>query len=102
MHHAVPQEHDERHGKEGGQPEEAVVIGHIPLHPESPRSFLAEAVGTWAELQLAEATRPLGVPVVLGVLPLRTPAMPSFCTQKCPVSWFPPPCASAWQTQKIL
>ncbi len=26
-----------------------VVFGHIPLHPESPPSFLAQAVGAWAE-----------------------------------------------------
>jgi GT2 family glycosyltransferase/peptidoglycan/xylan/chitin deacetylase (PgdA/CDA1 family) len=26
-----------------------VVLGHIPLHPESPPNFLARAVGAWAE-----------------------------------------------------
>jgi GT2 family glycosyltransferase/peptidoglycan/xylan/chitin deacetylase (PgdA/CDA1 family) len=31
-----------------------VVIGHIPLHPESPPGFLPAAVGAWAE-QRAEA-----------------------------------------------
>ena len=29
-----------------------VVFGHIPLHPESPSSFLSATVGTWAEERL--------------------------------------------------
>ncbi len=37
-------EHEHAH-REGAE----VVFGHIPLHPGSPRSFLAEAVGEWAE-----------------------------------------------------
>jgi len=37
-------EHDRSH-REGAD----AVLGHIPLHPDSPQSFLAAAVGTWAE-----------------------------------------------------
>jgi glycosyltransferase involved in cell wall biosynthesis len=37
-------EHDRSH-QEGAD----AVIGHLPLHPDSPPGFLAEAVGTWAE-----------------------------------------------------
>ncbi len=37
-------EHERSH-REGAD----VVLGHIPLHPESPASFLAAAVGSWAE-----------------------------------------------------
>lgn len=37
-------EHDRSH-REGAD----AVIGHLPLHPDSPPGFLAEAVGTWAE-----------------------------------------------------
>ena len=37
-------EHDRSH-REGAD----AVIGHLPVHPDSPPGFLAEAVGTWAE-----------------------------------------------------
>ncbi|HEX6702177.1 MAG TPA: glycosyltransferase, partial [Gaiellaceae bacterium] len=47
-------EHDRSH-REGAD----AVIGHLPLHPDSPPSFLAEAVGAWAE-QRREAMRQRG------------------------------------------
>ena len=37
-------EHDRSH-REGAD----AVVGHLPLHPDSPPGFLADAVGTWAE-----------------------------------------------------
>jgi GT2 family glycosyltransferase len=40
-------EHDRSHRKGAD-----AVIGHLPLHPDSPPGFLAEAVGTWAEQRL--------------------------------------------------
>ena len=47
-------EHDRSH-REGAD----AVIGHLPLHPDSPPGFLAEAVGTWAE-QRREAMQQRG------------------------------------------
>jgi glycosyltransferase involved in cell wall biosynthesis/peptidoglycan/xylan/chitin deacetylase (PgdA/CDA1 family) len=34
-----------------------VVLGHIPLHPDSPDSFLAQSVGEWAERRYEELSR---------------------------------------------
>jgi glycosyltransferase involved in cell wall biosynthesis len=53
-------EHDRSH-REGAD----AVIGHLPLHPESPPGFLATAVGTWAE-QRREAIHRRGGKVELG------------------------------------
>jgi len=53
-------EHDRSH-REGAD----AVIGHLPLHPESPPGFLATAVGTWAE-QRAQAIERRGGKVELG------------------------------------
>jgi GT2 family glycosyltransferase/peptidoglycan/xylan/chitin deacetylase (PgdA/CDA1 family) len=41
-------EHERSHA-EGAD----VVLGHIPLHPDSPPGFLADAVGRWAERRAA-------------------------------------------------
>lgn len=40
-------EHDRSH-REGAD----VVLGHMPLHPESPSNFLSAGVGAWAEQRL--------------------------------------------------
>lgn len=40
-------EHDRSH-QEGAD----VVLGHLPLHPESPSNFLSAGVGAWAERRL--------------------------------------------------
>jgi glycosyltransferase involved in cell wall biosynthesis len=53
-------EHDRSH-REGAD----AVIGHLPLHPDSPPGFLADAVGTWAEHRL-EALRQRGGRIELG------------------------------------
>jgi glycosyltransferase involved in cell wall biosynthesis len=45
--------HDHRH-REGAD----VVIGHIPLHPDSPANFLSAAVGAWAERRGRELVAP--------------------------------------------
>jgi len=37
-------EHDRSHGQ-GAE----VVLGHLPLHPDSPSNVISEAVGSWAE-----------------------------------------------------
>jgi len=34
------------------------VLGHIPLHPESPQSFLSQGVGRWAEKRLQRLSNP--------------------------------------------
>ncbi|MEA2562767.1 MAG: hypothetical protein QOH06_4271 [Acidobacteriota bacterium] len=46
-------EHDRSH-REGAE----VVLGHIPLHPDSPKGLLSRAVGVWAE----NRARKLAVP----------------------------------------
>jgi glycosyltransferase involved in cell wall biosynthesis/peptidoglycan/xylan/chitin deacetylase (PgdA/CDA1 family) len=43
-HPDLLREHDRSH-REGAD----VVIGHIPLHPESPANFLSRGAGEWAE-----------------------------------------------------
>jgi glycosyltransferase involved in cell wall biosynthesis len=48
-HPRLLREHDLSH-REGAD----VVVGHIPLHPDSPANFLSEAVGAWAELRARE------------------------------------------------
>ncbi|HEX9877370.1 MAG TPA: glycosyltransferase [Gammaproteobacteria bacterium] len=45
-------EHDREH-----RDKRALVLGHIPLHPTSPRTFLSEAVGVWANERLDRMTR---------------------------------------------
>jgi peptidoglycan/xylan/chitin deacetylase (PgdA/CDA1 family)/glycosyltransferase involved in cell wall biosynthesis len=50
-------EHDRSH-RDGVE----VVLGHIPLHPESPDNVVSRAVGAWAEhrgRRLAERSQPL-------------------------------------------
>ena len=47
-------EHDRAH-RDGAD----VVVGHVPLHADSPRNFLSEAVGRWAE-ERAERLRTAG------------------------------------------
>jgi peptidoglycan/xylan/chitin deacetylase (PgdA/CDA1 family)/glycosyltransferase involved in cell wall biosynthesis len=44
--------HDEAH-RDGA----TVVLGHIPLHPDSPRNFLSAGVARWAEDRHLELTR---------------------------------------------
>jgi peptidoglycan/xylan/chitin deacetylase (PgdA/CDA1 family)/glycosyltransferase involved in cell wall biosynthesis len=46
-------EHDRSH-REGAD----VVVGHIPLHPDSPPGLLSRAVGVWAENRLRELSDP--------------------------------------------
>lgn len=46
-------EHDRSH-REGAE----VVLGHIPLHPGSPRGMLSRAVGTWAENRARKLSEP--------------------------------------------
>lgn len=46
-------EHDRSH-REGAE----VVLGHIPLHPDSPKGMLSRAVGTWAENRLRKLSAP--------------------------------------------
>jgi glycosyltransferase involved in cell wall biosynthesis len=53
-------EHDRSH-REGAH----AVIGHLPLHPQSPPGFLATAVSTWAEQRL-QALRKRGGRIELG------------------------------------
>jgi glycosyltransferase involved in cell wall biosynthesis/peptidoglycan/xylan/chitin deacetylase (PgdA/CDA1 family) len=48
-------EHDRSH-REGAD----AVIGHLPLHPESPSNFLSHAVGVWAEKRVNELSSPNG------------------------------------------
>ena len=45
-------EHDRSH-REGAD----VVFGHIPVHPDSPDTFLTRGVGEWAERRLRELDR---------------------------------------------
>jgi peptidoglycan/xylan/chitin deacetylase (PgdA/CDA1 family)/glycosyltransferase involved in cell wall biosynthesis len=50
--------HDRRHRAGGAD----AVVGHIPLHPDSPKSFLAESVARWTDWrrsQLLTQTTPL-------------------------------------------
>jgi peptidoglycan/xylan/chitin deacetylase (PgdA/CDA1 family)/glycosyltransferase involved in cell wall biosynthesis len=46
-------EHDRSH-REGAE----VVLGHIPLHPDSPRGMLSRAVGSWAESRARKLSEP--------------------------------------------
>ena len=46
-------EHDRSH-REGAD----VVLGHVPLHPESPRNFLTAAVGEWADTRGRKLSAP--------------------------------------------
>lgn len=46
-------EHDRSH-QEGAD----VVLGHMPLHPESPSNFLSFGVGAWAEQRLQRLSEP--------------------------------------------
>jgi glycosyltransferase involved in cell wall biosynthesis len=46
-------EHERSH-REGA----AAVMGHIPVHPESPSGLLAERVGTWAEERARRLSKP--------------------------------------------
>lgn len=48
-HPALITEHIRSH-REGAD----AVIGHIPLHPESPKNFLSSVVGEWAETRVQE------------------------------------------------
>ncbi|MCB0628216.1 MAG: polysaccharide deacetylase family protein [Saprospiraceae bacterium] len=48
-HPQLLNEHDRSH-REGAD----AVIGHIPLHPDSPQNFLSELVGQWAEERVSE------------------------------------------------
>ena len=59
-HPCLLAEHERSH-REGAD----AVIGHLPLHPESPPGFLATAVGTWAE-QRRQAIEQRGGKVELG------------------------------------
>lgn len=52
-------EHDRRH-REGAD----VVLGHVPLHPQSPAGFLSAAVGRWAEERVRRLRRE-GAPLTL-------------------------------------
>ena len=57
-------EHDRSH-REGAD----VVLGHLPLHPDSPQNFLSTAVGLWADergRRLAEEPEALGLREVIG------------------------------------
>lgn len=36
----------------------SAVVGHIPLHPDSPRNFLSAEVGRWAERRRARLAKP--------------------------------------------
>lgn len=47
----------EEHARLHEQGAEA-VIGHIPLHPDSPRNFLSRHVGAWAEQRRETLARP--------------------------------------------
>jgi GT2 family glycosyltransferase/peptidoglycan/xylan/chitin deacetylase (PgdA/CDA1 family) len=53
-------EHDRSH-RDGAD----AVIGHLPVHPDSPQSFLTSAVSTWAEQRL-QALRERGGRIELG------------------------------------
>ena len=46
-------EHDRSH-REGAE----VVLGHIPLHPKSPRGLLSRNVGIWAENRACKLSEP--------------------------------------------
>jgi len=35
-----------------------VVLGHIPLHPDSPRNIMSQGVGAWAEQRCERLSRP--------------------------------------------
>jgi glycosyltransferase involved in cell wall biosynthesis/peptidoglycan/xylan/chitin deacetylase (PgdA/CDA1 family) len=48
-HPHLLKEHDRSH-RQGAD----AVIGHIPLHPDSPHNFLSELVGHWAEERVSE------------------------------------------------
>ena len=52
-HPRLLSEHDRSH-LEGAD----VVVGHIPLHAESPPSFLGDAVGAWAERRANQLSAP--------------------------------------------
>lgn len=62
-------EHDRSH-REGAD----VVLGHIPLHPDSPESFLCPGVAAWADRRadrLSSATTPELYDLVSGQMSLR-------------------------------
>ncbi|MGZ4356202.1 MAG: glycosyltransferase [Gaiellaceae bacterium] len=63
-HPRLLNEHDRSH-LEGAD----VVVGHIPLHPDSPAGFLSDSVGVWAERradQLSASEGRLGLHELLG------------------------------------
>jgi glycosyltransferase involved in cell wall biosynthesis/peptidoglycan/xylan/chitin deacetylase (PgdA/CDA1 family) len=45
-----------------------MVIGHMPLHPDSPEGILKRGVGTWAEERLARLTSPGAKPALHDLL----------------------------------
>ena len=46
-------QHDKSHHDQAD-----MVLGHIPLHPDSPANFLSAAVGEWAEERLNRLSQP--------------------------------------------
>ena len=52
------------HGRTAG----ALVLGHMPVHPESPRSFLTEGLASWARRRHERLAVPGAVPAFTDVL----------------------------------
>jgi peptidoglycan/xylan/chitin deacetylase (PgdA/CDA1 family)/GT2 family glycosyltransferase len=52
-HEAMLLEHDRSH-RAGAD----MVLGHLPLHPDSPRTLLSRGVGTWAERRRERLAHP--------------------------------------------
>ncbi len=52
-------EHNRSH-REGAD----IVLGHIPLHPESPSNFLSVGVGIWAEKRVKRLSSPNATPTI--------------------------------------